>query len=483
SFVAIAQGKLPQENWFGLGRLLTSLGGRPALLSWSGSMFEYLMPLLIMPSYERTLLDESYGAVVERQIEYGRERKVPWGISESGYNKTDVHLNFQYRAFGVPGLGFKRGLGDDLVVAPYASAMALMIYPVSACGNLKALARDGRMGGYGFYEGVEYTAARLPPGQDSATVRSLMAHHQAMPFLSLAYLLCNRPMQRRFEADPAFRATDLLLQERIPKATAVYPHLAEVVASRGAVAEVKSNLRAFPTWNTAAPEVHLLSNGQYHVSITNAGGGYSRWRALAVTRWNEDPTRDCWGSFCYVRDVESGDFWSAAHQPTLAPAASYEVIYSEARAEVRRRDGDIETGMEISVSPEDDIELRRVSVTNRGRSPRTIELTSFAEVVVALPQSDAAHPAFSNLFVQTELIRGQQAILCTRRPRSGGEHPPLMIHLTLVTVLSAAPTLGRRTSALDNPPHDRPRCVRGSPVVRDQPRGVHRSRPVGGRPR
>ena len=237
SFVAIAQGKLPQENWFALGRSLTTLSTRPALLSWSGSMFEYLMPLLVMPSYERTLLDETYGAVVERQIEYGREKKVPWGISESGYNKTDVHLNFQYRAFGVPGLGLKRGLADDLVVAPYASAMALMIDPASACDNLKTLARDGRMAGYGFYEAIDYTASRLPPGQDSVTVRSFMVHHQGMALLSLDYLLCDRPMQRRFASDPGFRATDLLLQERVPKATAVYPHLAEVGASRQAVAK------------------------------------------------------------------------------------------------------------------------------------------------------------------------------------------------------------------------------------------------------
>ena len=206
------------------------------------------------------------------------------------------------------------------------------------------------------------------------------------------------------------------------------------------MAEVKSNLRAFATWNTAAPEVHLLSNGQYHVSITNAGGGYSRWRDLAVTRWNEDPTRDCWGTFCYLRDADSGEFWSATHQPTLKPAASYEVIYSEARAEFRRRDGEIETSMEISVSPEDDIELRRVSLTNRGRSRRTIELTSFAEVVLALPQSDVAHPAFSNLFVQTELLRGRQAILCTRRPRSGGERPPWMIHLMIIHGASVGST-------------------------------------------
>ena len=459
SFVAIAQGKVSQENWFVLGRLLTTSGGRPALLSWSGSMFEYLMPLLVMPTYERTLLDETYRAVVERQIEYGGERRVPWGISESGYNKTDVQLNFQYRSFGVPGVGFKRGLADDLVVAPYASAMALMIDPVSACENLRALVRDGRAGPYGFYEAVDYTPARQPPGQNGVTIRSFMAHHQGMTLLSLAYLLCDRPMQRRFESDPAFRATDLLLQERVPKVTAVYPHLAEVAASRSAGVEIKSAVRTFPTWNTAAPEVHLLSNGQYHVSITNAGGGYSRWHDLAVTRWNEDPTRDCWGTFFYLRDVESGEFWSATYQPTLKPAASYEVIYPEGRAEFRRRDGEIETGLEISVSPEDDIELRRVSITNRGRSPRTIEMTSFAEVVLASQASDIAHPAFSNLFVQTELLRERQAI-----------------------VYAAAP-LGRRAPSLDDSPHDHSRCVRGLELVRDQPRGVHRSRPVPGRPR
>ncbi len=202
-------------------------------------------------------------------------------------------------------------------------------------------------------------------------------------------------MQRRFESDPAFRATDLLLQERVPKATAVYPHLAEVVASRGAVAEVKSNMRVFPTPNTAAPEVHLLSNGQYHVAITNAGGGYSRWRDLAVTRWHEDPTRDCWGTFCYLRDVESGEFWSVAHQPTLKPAASYEAIYlARAARSFGVAMARSKPHVEISVSPEDDIELRRVSITNRGRRPRTIELTSFAEVVLAPPAADAAHPAF-----------------------------------------------------------------------------------------
>jgi cyclic beta-1,2-glucan synthetase len=432
SFVAIAQGKLPQEHWFSLGRLLTTSGGRPLLLSWSGSMFEYLMPLLVMPTYERTLLDETYRAVVERQIEYGRERGVPWGVSESGYSKTDAQLNYQYRAFGVPGLGFKRGLADDVVVAPYASAMALMVDPESSCANLRRLARDRQLGPFGFYEAVDYTPARLPRGQESVTVRSYMVHHQGMAFLSLAYVLLDRPMQRRFVSDPAFQATDLLLQERIPRTAAVFPHPAEVSAARGTPADAGANYRIFNTPHTPAPEVHLLSNGRYHVMVTTAGGGYSRWRDLAVTRWQEDATGDGWGTFCYLRDVETGDFWSVAHQPTLKRAAKYEAVYSQGRAEFRRVDGDIETHVEISVSPEDDIELRRISVTNRGKTPRTIEFTSYAEVVLATPAADAAHPAFSKLFVQTQLVRERQAILCTRRPRSGGERPPWMMHLMAV---------------------------------------------------
>lgn len=335
SFVAIAQGKLPQEHWFSLGRVLTTSGGQPALLSWSGSMFEYLMPLLVMPTYDGTLLDETYKAVVERQIAYGRERGVPWGISESGYAKTDAQLNYQYRAFGVPGLGFKRGLADDLVVAPYASAMALMIDPRRSCANLRRLASDRRLGDYGFYEAVDYTPARQPPGQDGVVVRSFMAHHQGMALLSFPYVLLDRPMQHRFESEPLFRATELLLQERVPKTASVYPHPAEVSESRGIPLESGTNFRTFNTPQTPSPEVHLLSNGRYHVAVTAAGGGYSRWRDLAITRWHEDPTRDCWGTLCYLRDAESGEFWSAAHQPVLKRAASYEAIFSPGRAEVR----------------------------------------------------------------------------------------------------------------------------------------------------
>ncbi|MCA9120425.1 MAG: cyclic beta 1-2 glucan synthetase [Planctomycetaceae bacterium] len=433
SFIVVAQSDFAQSHWFALGRLLTSAGKAPALLSWSGSMFEYLMPLLVMPNYEHTLLDRTYQAVVRRQIEYGRQRGVPWGISESGYNALDQHKTYQYRPFGVPGLGLKRGLADDLVIAPYATMLALMVAPELACRNLEQLTADGQQGAYGLYEAVDYTPARLPPGTKSVTVRQFMAHHEGMGLLSLAYVLLDKPMQRRFMADPMLRAADLLLHERVPKATAaVFPHASEASVTRLAAGEEAGGMRVFTDPSSAAVEAHLLSNGSYNVAVTSAGGGYSRWRDLAVTRWREDATCDSYGSFCYVRDVDSGAFWSNAWQPTRHRAKNYEAIFTQARAEFRRTDEQIETYTQISVSPEDDVELRRVTLTNRSDFPRTIEVTSYAEVVLATQAQDTAHPAFSNLFVQTEIVRDRQAIYCTRRPRSTEEQPPWMTHMMVV---------------------------------------------------
>jgi cellobiose phosphorylase len=429
SFIGIAQGHLPQENWFALGRLLTNPGGYPVLLSWDGSMFEYLMPLLVMPNYENTLLDQTYKAAVQRQIDYGKHKGVPWGVSESGYSTIDVHLNYQYRAFGVPGLGLKRGLADDLVVAPYASALALMVAPEEACLNLQKLARDGMEGPYGFYEAIDYTSSRVPPGQSSVVVRSFMAHHEGMSLLALAYLLLDCPMQKRFESDPIFQSTLLLLQERIPKAVAFYKQITEDMTIRKTSIGPKVPARIYKTPHTPIPAVQLLSNGRYHVMLTNAGGGYSRFEDMAITRWREDLTRDNWGTFCYIRDIASGEFWSTAYQPTLKRSERYEAIFSEAKVDFRRRDNEINTHTEIAVSPEDDIELRRIRITNRSRRRREIEVTSYAEIVMALPAADALHPAFSNLFVQTEIIRERQTILCTRRPRSKGEPSHWMFHL------------------------------------------------------
>lgn len=436
AFVAISQGKLPQDSWFSLGRQITTNAGVPVLLSWSGSMFEYLMPLLVMPTYEGTLLDKTYHAVVNAQIEYAGQRNIAWGISESGYNATDAALNYQYRAFGVPGLGLKRGLADDLVVAPYASALALMVEPEAACQNLQRLADAGLMGDFGFYEAIDYTQSRVPRGQTGAVIRSYMAHHQGMSLLAFSYLLLDKPMQKRMISDPSFQASLLLLQERIPKITRISTHTEEIAAMHNVASEPVMSLRSFNSPNTPIPEVQLLSNGRYHVMVTNSGGGYSRWNNLAVTRWREDSSSDNGGTYCYLRDVSTGVLWSAAHQPTLVRAKHYEAVFPEGRAEFRRRDsvgdGEIDTHTEIVVSPEDDIELRRLRIINRSRTRRTLEITSYSEVVLAPPEADALHSTFSNLFVQTEIVHQRQAILCTRRPRSDVEATPWMFHLMAV---------------------------------------------------
>jgi cyclic beta-1,2-glucan synthetase len=429
NFVVIAQGQIPQRAWFTLGRLLGECADVPTLMSWSGSMFEYLMPMLLMPNYDGSLLDQTCRAAVTVQIEHGNRLGIPWGVSESGYYTLDAHLNYQYRAFGVQALGLKRGLSDDIVVAPYASALALMVDAEAACKNLQRLARQGAAGRYGLYEAVDYTEARLPRGQRFALVQSFMAHHQGMSLLALTSVLLNQPMQRRFESDPALQSALLLLQERVPKATAPYLKTTQSPVLGVSGQSRDTPLRVFANPGHKRPAVQLLSNGNYHVMLSSAGGGYSRRNDMAVTRWHEDITQGNWGTFCYLRDIETGAFWSAAFQPTLRRTESHEAIFGDARAEFRARELDFDSHMEIVVSPEDNIELRRLHITNRGSSAKSLEITTYAEVVLALPDTDAMHPAFSKLFVQTELLLPLQAIVCSRRPRASDERTPWMCHL------------------------------------------------------
>jgi cyclic beta-1,2-glucan synthetase len=434
SFMAASRGYLPQDHWFALRRLVTAVDGKLTLLSWGGTMFEYLMPLLVMPTYESTLLDQTYHSAVRAQMRYGTERGVPWGISESGYNVTDTNMVYQYRAFGIPELGLKRGLKEDLVIAPYASSLALMVAPGEACANLQRMVNEGFLGDYGFYEAIDYTRSRLSPGQSSAIIRSFMAHHQGMSFLSLTYTLLNMPMQRRFLSDPAFRAMEPLLQEKIPKVAPLYPHAAEAAVRiwRSGMSRDLVPMRFFTDPSTSMPEVHLLSNGRYSVMITNAGGGYSKWKDLAVTRWHGDTTLDNEGAFIYIRDVETGEFWSMAHQPTLKEPETYKVLFQGPWARFWRRDNGIDVYTEITVSSEDDIELRDIRITNRSSKTRILEVTSYSEVVLASPAAYVQHPAFSNLFVETEILSGMHAILCTRRPSSDKDITPWMIHMAAV---------------------------------------------------
>ena len=429
NFVVIAQGQIPQRAWFTLGRLLGEYAGVPTLMSWSGSMFEYLMPMLVMPNYEGSLLDQTCRTAVSIQIEQGKGLGIPWGVSESGYYAFDTHFNYQYRAFGVQALGLKRGLGDDVVIAPYASALALMVNAEAACKNLQRLALQGAAGRYGLYEAVDYTEARLPRGQRFALVQSFMAHHQGMSLLALTSVLLNQPMQRRFQSDPTLQSALLLLQERVPKTAEPYLQTALPPAFGDIAQSQDTPLRLFTQPGSKRPAVHLLSNGNYHVMLSSAGGGYSRRNDMAVTRWHEDTTQDNWGTFCYLRDIATGEFWSAAFQPTLRRTESQEAIFSDSRAEFRALELEYDSHMEIVVSPEDNIELRRLHITNRGASARKFEITTYAEVVLSPPVTDAMHPAFSKLFVQTELLLPLQAIICSRRPRSSAESTPWMCHL------------------------------------------------------
>ncbi len=433
SFVAIAKGDLPTRHWFRLGRTETPVGRGSALVSWSGSIFEYLMPSLVMRAPSDSLLEQSNRFVVQRQIEYGAELGLPWGVSESAYNTRDLELTYQYSSFGVPGLGLKRGLGRDAVIAPYATALAAMVDPQAAARNFTRLAAAGGRGRYGWYDALDYTPARLPEGQKVAIVRSYMAHHQGMTLIAISDALRDGAMRARFHAEPIIQATELLLQERVPRDVLVaHPGVAEVAAAANVRELIPPMPRRFRSPHQLIPRTHLLSNGNYAVMITAAGSGYSRWKDLAVTRWREDATCDSWGSYIFVRDVRSGDVWSAGYQPTGVEPDNYEATFFEDRAEFVRHDGLIETKMEIAVSPEHDTEVRRVSISNHGTAVREIELTSYAEVVLAAEAADAAHPAFSKLFVQTEFVADSDALLATRRLRSPSDHEIWAAHMAVV---------------------------------------------------
>jgi len=433
SFVAIAKGDVVSRHWFRLGRAVTPTSGGAALISWSGSMFEYLMPSLVMRAPAGSLLEETSRRVVRRQIAYGAGLGLPWGISESAYNVRDLEFTYQYSNFGVPGLGLKRGLGENAVVAPYATALAAMVDPRAAARNFARLAALGARGRYGFYEALDYTRSRLPEGKDVAIVRAFMAHHQGMTVVALANSLLDGPMRARFHAEPIVRATELLLQERTPRDVAVPHPRAEEVRTAATVRDLElPAARRLRTPHGATPEAHLLSNGRYTVMLTAAGSGYSRWGDVAITRWREDVTRDDWGTYVFLRDVASGEVWSAGHQPTGAEADRTDVTFTDDRAVFVRRDGALATTLEIVVSPEDDAEVRRVSVSNAGSEVREIDLTSYAELVLAPLAADTAHPAFSKLFVQTEHLAKPGILLATRRRRSPGEPELWAAHLAVV---------------------------------------------------
>lgn len=431
SFIAIAYGQVPVEHWFRLGRALTARRGVRALVSWSGTMFEYLMPNLFNRVYEGTLLHESCVGAVRRQIAFGAAHRTPWGVSESAYSALHPNRDYHYKAHGVPGLGLKRQIAEDVVIAPYATALALRIDPHRAMDNLRHLIRDGAGGTYGLYEAIDYTPERLPRGEKRAVVAAYMAHHQGMILTAIANALTENAIVERFHSAPAIRATDILLQERAPRHVALAePHPTEVSAAGRIDSTVPSDTRAIDEPYPDAMTGCLLGNGAYHVFLTSAGSGFSRIGDVAVNRWREDATCEVRGQFIYLRDVDRGVHWSAAAAPIGGKPQRYRAIFSTHKAEFSRQDGPIETHTDIAVHPEHNAEVRIVRLTNHGDDPVSLDVTSAMEIALASHRADIDHPAFGNLFLQTEAVPG--GLLCRRRPRSEGESPPWLFHIAAV---------------------------------------------------
>ena len=430
SLIAIARNEVPQRHWLRMARPITrTLTGDRSLLSWSGTMFEYLMPPLLMRSYSGTLLGQSYAAVIEHQIAYGEARDVPWGISESGFYAFDAGLGYQYRAFGAPGLGLKRGLADDLVVAPYASLLALPFHPEAVLANIARMKEMGLLGRYGLYEAVDFTPARMTLGQPFGVVRSHMAHHQGMIMLALAQHLDGPRMVERFHAEPVIASVELLLQEQVPPAAPLrFPQADEETAG-----PIVRAVEGINPWRAPVggplPALHYLSNGRYGVLATAAGGGSSVCDGLMLTRWRTDSTLDDWGSWLYAQDLSSGALWSTGRQPVGEVGEHEEAVFHPGRAEFRRRYAGVSLHMDVTVAQDEDVELRRVAVTNESGRARRLGLTSYAEVALAPAGADLRHPAFAKLFVEAEYVAEVRGLLFRKRPRSADEEPRYLLHM------------------------------------------------------
>ncbi len=417
SMVAIAKGEVGKQHWFKLGRKLTRVDNEKGLVSWTGTMFEYLMPRLVIKSYPNTLIEKTYQFVVGTQIKYCKGRNIPWGISESCYYAFDIALNYQYRAFGVPYLGLKRGLINDLVIAPYATVMAIDLAPQDCWENIVRLRQLGAEGRYGMYEALDFTHSRLNEGQECAIVKCYMVHHQGMSMLAFDNFLKDNIMQTRFHAKPEIKAIDSLIQEKFPAYVMISKeHREKPMFTYRKQANIDETVVRRFSKLEPFPSLHILTNGSYNVMLTDKGSGFARCNSMSVYRWSNDYMTSS-GAFIYVRNVNSNDFWSTTYNPVNTVPEAYKVIFSPHKAEYVRREGNIETNTEVLVSAEDNTEIRRVSIHNHSNSKRVIELTSYMEIVLLQPEADTSHPAFSKLFVKTEYISEYNGLLAMRRKR------------------------------------------------------------------
>jgi cyclic beta-1,2-glucan synthetase len=438
SVVAIAKGDVPQTHWMHLGRPVTQVGGMYVLLSWSGTMFEYLMPPLFLRSYPGTLLSDSAIGAVQHQIAYGKSKAIPWGISESGFYRFDANQNYQYRAFGVPGLGFKRGLADDLVISPYSSLMAVSYNPHAVIHNIDQLIKYKMLGLYGVYEAIDFTLDRMHLDENEVIVSEYMAHHQGMIMMAMVNFFHDDIMVHRMHSDPRIQSVELILQEQTPQMVETLdPHEESVNGTqRVAVTPIEIVPWTVPV-QTPIPQMHLLSNGSYNLLVSNMGAGYSSWHGVDLTRWQPDGVLDQWGTWIYIQDIqrdldEVNEIWSACHQPMPANVADMNVTYFAHMAVFRRMHDEISSNTEITIVPDDPVEIRRIHLHNHSDQYRTLRLTSYGEVILSPQSSDARHPAFNKLFIESEFVSELSLQIFTRRPRSAQDASIFMGHM-LVT--------------------------------------------------
>ncbi|EQB02179.1 cellobiose phosphorylase [Sphingobium baderi LL03] len=416
SFFAIAKGDVPFEHWFFLGRPITKNAAGLALVSWNGSMFEYLMPTLFLRSDPDTLLGQSDRTAVDLQRAYGERHAVPWGISESGYASMGSDRAYRYHAFGVPRLGLRRGLERDLVIAPYACVLALAIRPAQAIANLRALEALGMIGRYGFYEAADFTPGRVPEGHRAALVRSYMVHHHGMSLAAIGNALCGDMLVRWFHADPHVRTVDLLLNERIP--WELPPEMAR--AATPDLPAAAAGIPALHAWQAdcQAPCLHVIGNGRLTTFLGSNGSGMD-WQGVRMTASTPGP-------WLYFRQAGADPAWSPLADLT-APNEDDRIQLHADRIEFHGREQALSVTAVIGIGHGDDVEIRHIALVNESDQSRTIELIGYAEVVLAPARDAVRHPAFNKLFIQSEALSPLDGLLFSRRARSPDEHPPVML--------------------------------------------------------
>jgi cyclic beta-1,2-glucan synthetase len=430
SLFAIAKGDLPTEHWYKLGRPVVPIGARGALVSWSGSMFEYLMPPLVMQERQGGILNQTNNLIVREQMNHGRRLGTPWGISEAAFNARDHELTYQYTNFGVPSLGLKRGLGQNAVIAPYASILASMYNPKAALANLDRLRGFGALGTYGFYDSVDFTPTRVPEGKTCAVVRNYYAHHHGMSIAAVANVVFNGRLREWFHADPVIEAAELLLQEKAPRDIPIMNAKREPEAlGKGQDDLLRPEVRVVKNPIAKDRETVFLSNGHYAIMLTAVGSGYSRWNGQSVVRWKPDPVEDRTGTFIFLRDTISGEWWSATAEPRRAEGEKATARFGDDKAEFIKVVGDLTSEVECIVATEHDAEGRRVTLVNTGSEDRFIEVTSYAEPVLTTDDTDNAHPLFAKMFLKTEIDPKGDLIRVSRNKRTPGEPDMQVAHL------------------------------------------------------